>query len=142
MNRFRMYGRAILNCLATAAMLCVIIIGQRAFADASNPCYANITRSCGALNADTGRVCHTGNNSVPCGDIIVQDGQVNDVRLADQGESGKHQPVDTPCGSVAVQIDKYSCNGGTCNHNGITQFTCQGRCATGSNCTGTGSGGT
>lgn len=90
--------------------------------------YENYQRSCGALHANTGRVCGTGANAVPCGDIIVLDTNVNDVRSGTTAIG----PIDFPCGSPAsVQIHFWACVGGACQNQGIAKRTCQGRCARG-----------
>lgn len=100
--------------------------------EAPPPCYENWQRSCAALHANITRVCISGQNAVPCGDVIISDEQVEDIRSATG--LGNTQPINIPCGSASVQIHFFSCSGGVCNSQGIHQRTCQGRCAVGPGC--------
>jgi len=111
----------------------------------SNKCFVNFQTSCaGTFDTDTidqGRTCTNGNNSMPCGDIILSDDDITDFRAAEPGEPGQKPPLQMPCGSVSILVWKFSCSGGgssgTCQDLGINTFTCQGRCVMGDPCTGT-----
>jgi hypothetical protein len=115
--------------------LVVWLAGSAAADGGPAACYMNILRSCAAMHADERRHCPSGQNTTPCGDLIIQDADVSDIRAALEGETGNFGPVDVPFGTVKVWIDKWHCDGGICNHDGVQQFTCQGRRAKGGACT-------
>ncbi|HWQ28052.1 MAG TPA: hypothetical protein VNN12_03415 [Dehalococcoidia bacterium] len=98
-------------------------------------CYENLQRSCGDLHADRGRICINGANAIPCGDIVIQDNLVWDVK---SGALVKG-PIDIPYGDpVYVDVHLFECSGGgstgNCESRGIHHLSCQGRYATGGPC--------
>ena len=107
----------------------------------ANPCYKNISVSCAGLKANTTRACTNGANTIPCGDIILQDSDVPDVRGANPGEAGNRGPIDMPCGEpVWVELHLFECSGegntGNCNDLGVQWKSCTGRCVNGDGCIG------
>lgn len=116
---------------SVVAATCVGVFGQIV---AFTPCYKNFLRSCGALHANTARVCVSGTTATPCGDIILIDQSVGDVMAA--SGNGRDR-INTSCGTVTVQIAFFRCDGSACNSLGaFAQRTCTSRCIEGSTCSG------
>lgn len=90
------------------------------------PCYVQFDMTCAELHADTSRVCTSGQNSTPCGDIIIDAGSIPDVGSAPPGQAGKRR-IDTQGPSDTATIHKFHCDGSSCVSDGIQEFTCQGR---------------
>lgn len=128
---------------ACTAFAAVVFGAASLFADSGGgpggapACYFNFTKSCGALHANQGRKCTNGANITPCGDVIIQDAQVNDVRAKSGDEAGSLGPIHNTA-PISVIIDSYECSGpnntGNCNWLGTLTKTCTGRQATGSGC--------
>lgn len=126
-------------------LVCISISGQShadfGDAPAQNPCYQDYGRSCGAMHSMPGRICYSGTNAVPCGDIILIDDSVSDVKIAQSGQQGR-QGVSLSCGTASVLVHKFACGTGSqsgiCRDQGAKNLTCQGRCASGAQCTGGG----
>lgn len=100
-------------------------------------CYDNYQRSCGALHANPGRVCVSGTVRRPCGDVVVMDAMVNDVRAGNERQG----PIDTSCGDVNAHVHVFACLNGVCKSQGVNQLRCEGRCTEGPRCTSGGGGG-
>lgn len=119
-------------CLVTALAVSAV---------SSAACYVTYQRSCADLHANTKRVCTSSGNpptAIPCGDVIVSDEDVNDVKSASEGQDGT-DAVNTPSGLAAVNITVFSCNGSVCRNMGTKKHQCQGRSASGNACTGSSS---
>lgn len=106
----------------------------------SAACYVTYQRSCAELHADQKRVCSTQGTppiKTPCGDVIVADQDVDDVKSALNGQAGT-DAINVPSGTIEVNVTVFRCSsGGNCQNTGIKKFTCQGRTASGNACTGT-----
>jgi len=107
---------------------------------ASVACYVKIERSCGALHANTTRVCTVGANAVPCGDVILDPAvMIADIRGANVGEAGR-VGIDDTTPAVSVRIHYFKCrqanNQGRCDDQGVSTKTCQGRAPKGETCVG------
>lgn len=100
------------------------------------PCYVNIDRSCGALHADTTKFCNSGSTSAPCGDLIISDANVCDIRAAAPEADGKKAPINMNACTVTVEVQYFFCNGAACQQGSTLTRTCVGRAATGLKCTG------
>jgi len=92
-------------------------------------CYVNVTKSCAAFWANTTRVCYNGPLAIPCGDVIVENNDVADIRQARPGESGFTGWA--VANTVNVVIDFWACvddeGGQICEHLGEATKQCQGR---------------
>jgi hypothetical protein len=102
----------------------------------SQPCYANTSKDCANMHANLTRVCTSGSNAIPCGDVILTTSSVSDIKAAASGQAGQ-TGLTMPCGTGNATIDVYECSGGVCNlQYAAKAFTCQGRCTSGAACTG------
>lgn len=69
---------------AVGGAVAALIIGSAV----AQSCLDNTEVDCGSLHADTGRVCGTGNNRIPCGDIVLDSEPTCDVTNGDPGYWG------------------------------------------------------
>lgn len=113
--------------LALAAMT---LIAMQAVAT-ETLCVKNVTVNCADLHADTSRVCRQGANAMPCGDVVLASGSVNDVDGLPPGGSGNSGPIQMPYGTAQAIIQRFRCNGSACQQANLETVTCQGRRATG-----------
>lgn len=57
------------------------------YAQTALPCWRWAFRSCGALLANTDRVCDFGGMNLLCGDVVTQDNEVSTIKASSSGSS-------------------------------------------------------
>ena len=96
------------------------------------PCYNWVFRMCGPIVANTGRTCSYGGSTFLCGDVILDDETVSDVKASSTGQVDPVQGA-----TVTVQIQEFKCDNATqsCIPDGPPIYkTCTGREPDGDTC--------
>ncbi len=127
----RALRRPLAACVCVGSVMCVLAV--------ANPpgipqgCFIEFERSCADIHANTGRICYTGLIGTPCGDIVVEDNPVWDIRGVHPEEEGE-KDTKIPYGQVIVRIRQFECVEGVCTDCGTNQLGCEGRGTQGDAC--------